>query len=63
MKMNKKGALVAGSLAITVGIVLLGLLLINVIGIGVLTSKLSNTPILYIVLFIGLIILITKLKK
>jgi len=61
MIMNKKGFGVAG-IGIFIAVIVGALLLLNVIGIWVLTSKLSNTPILYIVLFIGVIILIKKMK-
>ena len=62
MIMNKKGFGGAG-IGMFVAIIIGGLLLLNVIGIGVFVSKLSNTPILYILLFIGLLILIFKMKK
>ena len=58
--MNKKGIAPIAILAIIIG----GLLLINIIGLSTTIIKLSsNKPILYLLLGVGIIILIKRLKK
>ena len=58
-KMNKKAI---APLAI-VGIIIAILLIINVVGIASLTSKLSNSPLLWVFFIIGILILLKMFKK
>ena len=43
-------------------IIVLGLILLNIVGIATLTSKLSKSPLLIVAIFVGLYLLIKKNK-